>query len=66
VLHTAKRESTYLSTYTGQPEVDAMVVFIRQEPALSMQLSLYVTLGVPLLLVSTDHTRVARKRLDLI
>jgi len=43
-----------------------MVVFIRQEPALSMQLSLYVTLGVPLLLVSSDHTRVARKRLDLI
>jgi hypothetical protein len=40
-----------------------MVIFIRQEPALSMQFSLYVTLGVFLLLAirnpSTNRTLIA-------
>ena len=36
-----------------------MVVFIRQEPALSMMMCLYVTLGVFLLLAVRDPRRIA-------
>jgi hypothetical protein len=36
-----------------------MAVFIRQEPALSMMLSLYVTLGVFLLLAIRNRWRIA-------
>jgi hypothetical protein len=32
-----------------------MVVFVRQEPALSMMFSVYVTLGIFLLLAGRDH-----------
>jgi hypothetical protein len=36
-----------------------LAIFMRQDPALSMQFSLYVTLGVFLLWQSATHRRVA-------